>query len=68
MNYQYFHIINTLDPRFGGPAIVVTNLVKEQKKLGNKVTIITTYLNDEEIRNVNSAFSYLLSDGIEVIF
>ena len=68
MNFHYFHIINTLDTRFGGPPIVVTSLVKEQKKLGNEVTIITTYLNDKELRAVKSEFNYLINNGIELIF
>ena len=67
MNYHYFHIINSLDTRFGGPPIVVTSLVKEQKKLGNRATIITTYLNDEELNSVKSEFSYLSDIGVELI-
>jgi len=67
MNCHYLHIINTLDTRFGGPPIVVTSLVKEQKKLGNKVTIITTYLNHQELKTVNTEFNYLIKNGIELI-
>ena len=67
MNYHYFHIINSLDTRYGGPPIVVTSLVKEQKKLGNRATIITTYLNDEELNAVKSEFSYLSDIGVELI-
>ncbi len=68
MNFQYFHIINSLDPRFGGPPIVVESLVKEQKKIGNQVTIITTYLNDEELKSIKSEFDYLLNNEIKLIF
>ena len=67
MNYHYIHIINSLDPRYGGPPIVVASLAKEQKKIGNKVTVITTYLNDEELSSVNSDFGYLRNNGIQLI-
>ena len=67
MDYHYFHIINSLDSRFGGPPVVVKSLALAQKKLGNKATIITTYLNEEELKSVKSEFSYLKEKDVELI-
>jgi len=38
------HVIQTLSPRFGGPATVLKSLAKEQSMVGHKVTILTTNL------------------------
>ena len=56
MKYHYIHIINSLDTKYGGPPIALGSLVKAQKKVGNKVTLISTYLNNEEYLSVQSDF------------
>ena len=38
------HVIQTLSPKFGGPATVLKSIAKEQSRIGHQVTILTTNL------------------------
>ena len=38
------HVIQTLSPKFGGPATVLQSMAKEQSRAGHEVTILTTNL------------------------
>ena len=56
---KYVHIIGSLDSKYGGPTVVVLNLALAQKKLGHDVSIISTYLTDNELNNVQNEFKKL---------
>ena len=67
MTYHYIHIINSLDTKYGGPPIALSSLVKAQKKNGNKVTIISTFITKKEFNSVQSDFKNLIDNNIEFI-
>lgn len=67
MKYHYIHIINSLDTKYGGPPIALGSLAKAQEKNGNKVTLISTFLNNEEFNSVQSDFKSLIDSNIDLI-
>ena len=66
MKYKYIHIINSLDLKYGGPSVVISNLALSQKKLGHDVSIISTYLNDKEFNDVQNQIKYLIENDLNV--
>ena len=67
MKYSYLHVINSLDTKYGGPPIAITNLAISQKANGHKVSIVSTYISEKELNTVKNEFSYLKEKGIEII-
>lgn len=67
MNYRFIHIIGSMDPKYGGPPVVVANLAISQRKKGHYVSIISSYVSDKEFDDVDKEFNFLRRESVSLI-
>ena len=59
---KVLHVISSLDPRTGGPAVALKGLIRAQRSNGMEVAVFSTWIKGVDLSTVEE----LRQDGIEV--